>query len=354
MNILLLASGNPSPSLIKALEAAGHTWEHYRPHELYLYVSESESGYDRIYSASPDLTEPKRLKMKDFDAVISRIGRGLEFGAAILQHLTENLNLYCAQTADGLLTAQNKMKTTQRLSAKGLRVPRTVFAKNPIHADFLINKIGGLPAIAKLLSGSQGTGVMILNDAVQTNTSLESFYKEEIDLLLQGYIEANATDIRAIVVGDEVVVAMERSGKKDFRANISQGGSGRKVELSESDKQICIQAAKACRLEFAGVDIMKDANGTSYVIEVNGNPGEKIIQITGVNFFESLVSHIGKQKGLTKKKDTANAESVPAQSATVEVTGKMEGEEEFMDTYGWGFFEPILSKFGVSLPTNKS
>ena len=181
------------------------------------------------------------------------------------------------------------MSRKERLSSKGLKVPRTIMAKNPVHPEFLIDKIGGLPAIAKLLVGSQGKGVMILESALQTNTMLESFNKVEIDLLLQQYIEAGAKDIRAIVVGNEVVVSMERSGKKDFRANISQGGTGKKIELSEADKQICINAAHAIGLDFAGVDIIKDTDGTTYVIEVNSNCGEKIINITGVNFFDKLI-----------------------------------------------------------------
>jgi ribosomal protein S6--L-glutamate ligase len=289
MKFLLLSTANPSKNLTEAIKKNGHTYEHHRPNDLYLCVSQSENGYDRIYDGSPELDKPQRLKAKDFDSVISRIGSSLDYGACILRHLTENIGIDCPQTADGLLNARDKMRTTQKLSSNGLKVPRTVMAKNPLHPEFLIEKIGGLPAVGKLLSGSQGKGVMILESALQTNTSLESFAKVEVDLLLQEYIEAGAKDIRAIVVGSKVVVAMERSGKKDFRANISQGGSGKKVELSESDQAICINAAKAVGLEFAGVDIIKDSTDTTYVIEVNGNPGEKIISITGVNYFEELV-----------------------------------------------------------------
>jgi ribosomal protein S6--L-glutamate ligase len=124
------------------------------------------------------------------------------------------------------------------------------------------------------------------------NTTLESLYRLNASLLLQKFVESGSKDIRAIVVGDKVSVAMERTGKKDFRANISQGGSGRKVELSKEDIDICIKAAKAVNLDFAGVDILKDEQGKTYVIEVNGNPGTKIIEITGHNYFTDLVKYI--------------------------------------------------------------
>lgn len=311
MNYLLLSTGKPSKHLIEAIERRKHTWEHQKPDNLYLYVSEHENGFDRLYNGSADLEKPVRLKAKDYDAVISRIGSGVDYGATILLHLTENIGIYCPQTPEGILTARDKMRTTQKLSSSGLKVPRTVMAKHPIHAEFLTEKIGGLPAIAKLIQGSQGKGVMILNDATQTNTSLESFHKVEVDLVLQQFIESGAKDIRAIVVGDEVVVAMERSGKKDFRANISQGGSGRMVELSQADKDICIKASKAVGLQFSGVDILKSADGTTYVIEVNSNPGEKIISITGVNYFDKLIEFTEK-----KQKSTSSNNSTLQNSTT--------------------------------------
>jgi ribosomal protein S6--L-glutamate ligase len=292
MHILVLATGTLSKYLTDAIKDAGHTYDHYKPTDLYLLVSDSVNGYDKVYDGNKDLDKPLRILAKNYDAMITRLGGGLAYGTTVLSHFQENLDIYCPQTEEGLMTASNKMKTTQKLSAKGLRVPKTVFAEKPTHVDFLVEKVGNLPAVAKTIRGSQGVGVMILRDAEQTNTSLEAFYNLNVNLVLQSFIESGAKDIRAIVCGDKVTVAMERQGKKDFRANISQGGSGRKIELSKEDEEICVNASKAIGLEFSGVDILKDVNGKTYVCEVNGNPGEKIIQITGVNYFKDLVKHI--------------------------------------------------------------
>lgn len=306
LNFLILATGSQQ-HLTKAIEAEGHTYEIHDPRSLYLYVSESESGYDRIYDGLASHETPKRLKAKDFDCVISRIGAGLEYGANILTHLGENLGIYCAQTGIGLLTASNKLRTTMKLSSHGVRVPRTIGAFSPLHVEFLTDKIGGLPAVAKTLKGSQGKGVIILRDAEQTNTTLEAFWRDDTPMKLQQYIEGGKKDIRAIVVGNQVVSAMERTGKKDFRANLSQGGSGRDVlkELSELNKLMCIKAAQAVNLEFAGVDMMIDQDGKSYIIEVNGNPGTGIIKITGHNHFKDLVAHC--ERKLTSLINQANS-----------------------------------------------
>lgn len=321
MKILILATGKPSKHLIQAIEEKGHTYETHDPRNLYLFVSESENGYDRLYNGSSDVESPVRIKSKDIDAVISRIGANLLHGTSILRHLSENLSIYSTQRAGGLETASNKLKTTQRLSAWGIKVPATVYAKNPVHIDFLINKVGGLPAVGKLLQGSQGKGVFILETPVAANTSLESLYKLDVGLKLQKFIDAGSKDMRAIVVKDKVVVAMERTGKKDFRANISQGGAGRKVTLSEEDQEICVKASQAVNLDFSGVDILKGKDGKTYVIEVNGNPGTRIIGITGHNYFVDLVSMV-ESEFERKKKSGSDA------SATLAADFGLNSEED--------------------------
>jgi len=122
-------------------------------------------------------------------------------------------------------------------------------------------------------------------------------------------------------MGDKVVSAMRRTGKKDFRANISQGGSGEAVELSEADQALCIKASQVLGLEFSGVDLIKDQDENSYVVEVNGNPGSKIIDITGHNYFQDLVTHIERKVGVSSKKDETKQEdskSPHAQLASLE------------------------------------
>ncbi len=326
LHLLILATG-AQPKLIDSIVKRGHTYELFNPNELYLFVSESENGHDRIYWANPEFENPVRIKAGSFDAIISRIGDNLNHGAAILRHLNENLGIPSVQNAEGLLTASNKLKSTQRFSYHGLRVPKTIYAKNPVHVDFLIKKLGDLPIVAKLLQGSQGVGVSILETPLSANTVLESFAKLKADVKLQAFIKANGKDIRAIVIGDSVSVAMERTANKgDFRANISKNGSGRKVELSEDDTKICIRAARSIGLSFAGIDIMKDEEGRTYVIEANGNSGSKIIGITGHNYFDDLVLYAEKialkasQATATDSKDTKQSNTPSASRSTVGIT----------------------------------
>jgi ribosomal protein S6--L-glutamate ligase len=137
LNILILSTGNPSKRLIKAIESRGHTYECYSPKELYLLVSDSKNGKDRLFVENGTDT-PKELFPKNFNAVMTRLGGGGDYGLTVLQHLTDNIGLYSAQTAGSIRIASNKMWTSQKVSAAGLNTPVTVFAKNPKNIPFLI------------------------------------------------------------------------------------------------------------------------------------------------------------------------------------------------------------------------
>lgn len=112
---------------------------------------------------------------------------------------------------------------------------------------------------------------------------------------------------------------MERTGKKDFRANLSQGGAGRNVlnELTEKEKEFCVKAAQACGLEFAGVDFVRDKEGNALFIEANGNPGEKIISVTGHNHYEDLLDLIESKLGNSPNPSSPTPPVVEKASASI-------------------------------------
>jgi len=294
LSIIILTAAPESTatkSIIKAGEDKGHTMYTFDPAHLYLLISDNVKGYDRIYEANQDQYTPNRINANECDAVISRIGTNLEYGTAVLEHFNKNLNIFCTQSAEGIKTASNKLISLQKLSQNKIRVPKTVIGDNIVHAKWLIDQVGNLPAICKTLKGSQGVGVFPLNDENQTNAMLESFYKSKTNLIIQELIDSGSKDIRAIVIDGKVVAAMEREAKKgELRSNISLGGSGKKIILSDEDEQMCIDAAAAVGLSgAAGVDLLKDKENNSYIIEVNSNYGYKIEEITKTDISTPLI-----------------------------------------------------------------
>lgn len=302
LKIFILSTDSPSRKLIRAIDSKNHTWERYSPKELYLIVSDTKNGKDRLF-AEIEGEKPKELFAKDFDAVITRSGGGSDYSLTVLQHLTDNIGLYCPQRAGSIRIAANKMWTTQKASAAGLNSPVTVFAENAKNIPFLVSQVDGYPFVLKTPYGSQGKGVVKMVDEQQAVSTIELLDNQKVDTLFQAYIPSGGTDYRAIVVGNNVVCGMQRTAKDGFKSNLSQGGTGVKVELTEANKKFCVDASKAVGLQFSGVDIMlSNKDGKTYLIEVNSNPGTGIIDVCQYNFFNDLVELVEQEVEAKNKK----------------------------------------------------
>jgi glutathione synthase/RimK-type ligase-like ATP-grasp enzyme len=60
--------------------------------------------------------------------------------------------------------------------------------------------------------------------------------------------------------------------------------------LSDKDREIAEKVAKVCGLDYCGVDIMKDNDGNSFVLEVNRQcQFQGFEKSTGINVAKSVV-----------------------------------------------------------------
>jgi ribosomal protein S6--L-glutamate ligase len=256
---------------------------------MFIRISSSESGYDSLYMVEKG--KVSRINIKDFDAVIPRIGDNTGYYAFLVEHLNKNLRLFSTNSAEGIRNATNQLKTLQVLSSNGIPTPRTVFAQNPNHIEHIIRRVDGYPAVCKLLYGSGGSGVSLLKDRLTAVPILQSLFKSKSSVLLQEYLPAGGKDYRIIVIGGTVVAAMERTAaRSDFRANLKQDGKGKSVMLDEAEKQLCINAARALNLGAVGIDLIK-ANGRAYGVEANANHGWGVEHITGLNIAEMMIQY---------------------------------------------------------------
>ena len=261
------------------------------PVQLYLFISNKESGYDRIYFT--DKNKIGKINLKDFDAIIPRLGEHVSYGAFIVEHFNKNLGIPSIQSATGIRNATNKLLTLQICSSYGLATPRIVYLNNSQNLDYLIEKIGGYPIIVKPTQGSRGTGVALLKDRISAIPTIQSLVKSRTNVLIQEYIESMGRDYRVIVIGNKIVASYQRiSERGDFRANLQQGGSGETVTLGSADKEFCIKAARAIDLNIAGIDIIKNRQGKTYLLEVNANFGFKVQKITCINIANRIIQFI--------------------------------------------------------------
>ncbi|MCJ7766570.1 MAG: 30S ribosomal protein S6--L-glutamate ligase [Thiovulaceae bacterium] len=228
------------------------------------------------------------------DAIIPRIGASRTFyGTAMVRHL-EMMKAFSVAGSLAISRSRDKLRSLQILSQHGVDLPKTVFASNKSNAKDIIKLSGGTPLVLKILEGTQGVGVVLVETQKAAKSVLDAFYGMDVHLLVQEYIEeAGGADIRAIVVDGEVVGAMKRQGAEgDFRSNLHQGGSATLHKISRKEKATAIAAAKAMGLGVCGVDMILSARGP-LVMEVNSSPGlEGMETATGIDVAGKIMDYI--------------------------------------------------------------
>jgi ribosomal protein S6--L-glutamate ligase len=107
-------------------------------------------------------------------------------------------------------------------------------------------------------------------------------------------VDHGGRDLRAFVVGGRVVGAIERTAAAgDWRSNVSRGASARACELPAALASLAVRAAAAIGADYAGVDLLPDADGSVFVLEVNGIPGWQGLQTaTGIDVAGIIVDHL--------------------------------------------------------------
>jgi ribosomal protein S6--L-glutamate ligase len=125
----------------------------------------------------------------------------------------------------------------------------------------------------KLLALNEKGGVMICESLQSLEAALQAVLGLGQNIVVQQYLRgARGRDLRALVVGGEVVAAMRRAppiGR--FTRDLRRGASFEKVELAASTARLAVEATRVLRLEVAAVDML-DVKGGPRVFEVNSSP----------------------------------------------------------------------------------
>lgn len=232
--------------------------------------------------------------LMEFDAVIARIGASRTlFGTAVVRHF-EAGGVFTLNSAAGIRRSRDKLLASQLLAGGGLDLPVTVFAHSTRNIDSMLESVGGPPVVIKLTQGTQGTGIILAETRDAAESVISAFRMLDAQMLIQAYVkEANGADIRAFVVGDQVVAAMMRRARPgEFRANLHRGAIAKAVELTSRETEVAIKAARIMGLNVAGVDFLRGERGP-LLLEVNSSPGlEGIEMATGVDVGDKVIAHL--------------------------------------------------------------
>ena len=239
----------------------------------------------------------RQKPLSHYDAVLPRIGTSVTyFGTAVVRQF-QQMDVFCANTAHGILNSRDKLRSLQILSRHHIGIPATTFVKDKKDVIPAIERVGGAPVVIKLIEGTQGIGVLLAESRKAAEGIIELLQSQKQNVLVQKFVaESKGRDIRAFVVGDRVVAGMRRVAQgQEFRSNVHRGGVAEAIELDEQYQETAVRAAQILGLRVAGVDMLESADGPQ-IMEVNSSPGlEGIETCTELDIAGAVIDYIAAQ-----------------------------------------------------------
>ena len=298
MKIAIISRGpqnHSTRSLHEAAKHAGHTAHILDAFGFYLRIggarlqsaptTESNIGEGMTYEGAP---------IEDIDVVIPRISSSTAaYGQEVIAHF-EWLGIPVINRAQAIATARHKFRSLRTLAQHGLPVPPSLTVGSVEFLEAAVAELGDYPFILKPFYGTHGRGVMLLDTPTSLTSAVDALCEIHQDYVIQPFISdklhTESVDIRILVVGGEVLAAMQRRAPAgEFRANIHRGASGEAVTLSKEEKTLAIWATEALELDIAGVDLLQTAEGP-VILEVNPSPGfEELESVTGIDIATAII-----------------------------------------------------------------
>jgi RimK family alpha-L-glutamate ligase len=273
MNVAILSArtGWHTDELLRALAAHGHAG----------CVVSYEALHTRIGSRA-ELSSGAR-QLLDSDAVLARIIPNGSLEQIIYRvdalHWLEDRGVRVMNSPRAIERCVDKFYTSALLHDAGLATPETIVCERADDAMHAVRELGDV--IIKPLFGSMGHGMVRVSDPEVAFRVIRALDMTRSVFYVQRYVEHDGCDIRAFVVGNQVVAAMERRARDGgWRTNVSLGGEARGLDLSPAMTELSLRAARAVGADYAGVDLLPARDGTVYALEVNGIPGWSGVQTT--------------------------------------------------------------------------
>ncbi|MHA1679819.1 MAG: ATP-grasp domain-containing protein [Promethearchaeota archaeon] len=279
------ASAPVSRRIIEALKKRGVTVMKLKPGRISLDLNPDKLDTVRKYFS---MDEPRGgivrgIGTSKIKKIYHRLG---------ILRLFEEEGVTLVNSRDCLEIATNKALTSCKLIKSGIPTPRTVVCEGFKNAMVAFKQLGG-DVVLKPEFGSKGVGIMRLADEGFASNVFYNLDRMDEVFYLQEYHEHGNEDIRAMVLGDQVLCAMKRvadkSQKDSWKTNVFVGAVGEAYDLPDDYTELAIKASNAVGGKFMGVDLIETADGPQ-VIEVNAVPGFTELQkTTRIDIAQSFV-----------------------------------------------------------------
>ena len=220
-------------------------------------------------------------RLRDSDMTFSLEPDGLKVDVVLNRSVSHSRSVYAMRFFEhyGIPTVNppaviercgDKVVTSLLLKKAGIPTPRTIVALTPESALKALDLVG-YPAVLKPPVGSWGRLQAKVHDHEEAEQILE--HKSALNsanhavFYVQEYVPKPERDIRAMVVGDDLVAAIYRVSS-EWRTNTARGGHAEPLAPTPELTELSIRAANAVGGGVLAVDLMEAPSGL-VVHEVN-------------------------------------------------------------------------------------
>jgi len=150
------------------------------------------------------------------------------------------------------------MRSLQLLAASGVPVPATVMAATLRDLREMVELVGGVPVLIKLLTPAERPGVMVCESVQSMEAAMEAVLSMGHNLLVQRYVRRRRErDLRALVVGGRAVAWVERRPRPAGCCTRSPRGPAQGGQGAGGGGSHRVEAARVVGLEVAAVDLIR-------------------------------------------------------------------------------------------------
>jgi RimK family alpha-L-glutamate ligase len=234
------------------------------------------------------------IELDSMDLVLTRIIPSGSLEQIIFRvdamHRLEERGIKVVNSPRAIERTVDKFWTSTLLEQCGIPTPETIVCDSAEEAMLAFRRLGDV--IIKPLFGSMGLGMVRVSDEEMAYRVFRTIEQIRGVYYLQRTIDHDGSDIRAFVIGGRLLGAIQRTSS-NWRTNLARGGTARPVTLTPDLGGLALRAAAAVGADYAGIDLLTDRSGHTYVLEVNGIPGWKGLQdATGVDVAGELIEYL--------------------------------------------------------------
>lgn len=171
-----------------------------------------------------------------------------------LTNFIESLNIPVFNNYKVSEITNNKFKTYKYVSNYGIKIMDTYLIKYGHYNSSFFDK-NQFPLVIKPIFGQGGEGVYLAKSKFEMD---RIFRQSNIDLIVQKAASDIGKDLRVYVIGKEIIAAIMRCSKNDFRANYSLGGESYIYELNDEEKNTVHKIIDLFDFGLVGIDFIFD------------------------------------------------------------------------------------------------